>query len=77
MSEAWWETVLFSWERSLETTSMNAKVWTSLCRGSRRGRDGREKERQKRREGEVGKMTKWGKMKRGGRKRDKEREGLT
>ena len=56
---------------------MNAKVWTSLWRGSRRGRDGREKERQKRREGEVGKMTKWGKMKRGGRKRDREREGLT
>lgn len=34
VSEACWATVLFSWLRNLDTTSRNARLWTSLWRGS-------------------------------------------
>lgn len=40
--EACWATLLFSWPRSLDTTSRKAKSWTSLCSDSgRRKQDNR------------------------------------
>lgn len=36
VSEACWATLLFSWPRSLDTTSRKAKSSTSLCRDSER-----------------------------------------